>query len=47
MPRSDMPADRRRHAADRPCAGDQHILADHIELQRRVDGVAQRIKAGV
>ena len=36
--------DRRGHDADRPGAGDQHVLAQHVELQGRVDGVAERVE---
>ena len=36
--------DRRRHDADRPGAGDQHVLADEIEGERGMDGVAERIE---
>ena len=43
---ADMAADRRRHDADRPGAGDQHVLADEIEGERRVHGVAERIEDG-
>ena len=32
------------HDADRPGAGDQHVLAEHVERQGRVDGVAERIE---
>ena len=34
------------HDADRPGAGDQHILADEVEGQRRVDRIAERIEDG-
>ena len=44
MARADVARDRRRHDADRPGAGDQHVLADEIERQRGVDGVAERIE---
>ena len=36
--------DRRRHAADRAGAGDQHVLAEHRELERGVDGVPERVE---
>ena len=39
-----MPDHRRRHEADRTGAGDQHVLAQHGERQRRVHGVAERIE---
>ena len=42
--RADMAADRDRHQADRPGAGDQHVLADEVEGQRGMDGVAERIE---
>ena len=32
--------------ADRPGAGDQHVLAEHGERKRRVDGVAERVEDG-
>ena len=35
---------RRRHAADRPRAGDQHILAEDIERERRVHRISERIE---
>ena len=35
---------RRGHDADRPGAGDQHVLAQHVELQGRVDRVAEGIE---
>ena len=41
---ADMADDRGRHRADRAGAGDQHVLADHVQLQRGVDGVAERIE---
>ena len=34
------------HDADRAGTGDQHILADEIEGQRRVHGIAQWIEDG-
>ena len=33
-----------RHQADRPGAGDQHVLAHEIERQRGMHGVAERIE---
>jgi hypothetical protein len=33
-------------AADRPGAGDEHILADQVERQRRVHRIAQRVEDG-
>ena len=44
MARADMARDRGGHDADRPGAGDQHVLADKIEGERGVDGVAERIE---
>ena len=35
-----------RHDADRPGAGDQHVLADEVEGERGVDGIAERIEDG-
>ena len=35
-----------RHDADRPGAGDQHVLADEIEGERGMHGVAERIEDG-
>ena len=31
------------HDADRPRAGDQHVLADEVERERGVNRIAQRI----
>ena len=42
--RADVPRDRRRHDADRPGAGDEHVLADQVERQRRVRRVAERVE---
>ena len=39
-----MAGDRGGHRADRAGAGDQHVLAEHVPLQRGVDGVAERIE---
>ncbi len=39
-----VPSDRHGHHADRPGAGDQDVLADHVEAQRRVRGVAVRVE---
>ena len=36
--------DRDGHAADRAGAGDEHVLAEHRERERRVDGVAERVE---
>ncbi len=44
MTRADVAGDRRRHDADRPCAGDQHVLADEVERQRGVRCVAERVE---
>ena len=44
VPRAGMPHHRRGHDADRPGAGDQHVLAQHGERQGRMDRVAQRIE---
>ena len=46
VPRAAMPGNRHRHDADGAGAGDQHILADDVERQRRVRGVAERIENG-
>ena len=42
--RAGVPGHRRGHHADRAGAGDQHVLAEHGEGQRRVHGVAERIE---
>ncbi len=42
--RADVAADRGGHDADRAGAGDQHVLADQIERQRGVGGVAERVE---
>ena len=42
--RADEAHDRRGHDADRPGAGDQHVLADDVERERGVHGVAERIE---
>ena len=36
--------DRGRHQADRSGAGDQHVLAEDREGERRVDRVAERVE---
>ena len=36
--------DQRAHDADRAGAGDQHVLADQIEGQRGVHGIAERVE---
>ena len=41
---ADVAGDRGRHQADRPGAGDQHVLADERERQGGVHGVAQRVE---
>ena len=45
-PGAHMAGDGHRHDADGPGAGDEHVLADQIEGQRGVDGVAERIEDG-
>src|SRR5581483_6297856 len=42
--RTRMADDRARHAPDRPRARDQHVLAEHGERERRVDGVPERVE---
>ena len=42
--RARMPNDRRGHDSDRAGARDQHILAQDIERERGVHGIAQRIE---
>ena len=44
VPSARVPDDRRRHQADRSGAGDQHVLAENRELQRRVHRVAERVE---
>src|SRR5258706_878656 len=44
VPGSDMLGDRRGHDADRSRAGDQHVLADQVERERGMSGVAERIE---
>ena len=44
LARADALRDQRAHDADRPGAGDQHVLADQIEGQRGVHGIAERIE---
>ena len=44
LARADALRDQRAHDADRPGAGDQHVLADEIEGQRGVDRIAERIE---
>ena len=39
-----MTRDCRRHDTDRAGAGDQHIFAQQIERQRRVNRITERIK---
>ena len=46
VPRAGVAHHGRRQAADRPGAGDEHVLADQVERQRRVHGVAQRVEDG-
>jgi hypothetical protein len=42
--RTDKPRDRDGHDADRTGAGDQHVLADHVEGERGMGGIAERIE---
>ena len=42
--RPGVPDDRRGHDADRAGAGDQHVLAQHVELKGRVHRVAERVE---
>ena len=42
--RAGVAHDRGRHAADRAGAGDEHVLAEHGEGERGVDGVAERVE---
>jgi hypothetical protein len=44
LARADGLGDQRAHDADRPGAGHQHVLADQVEGQRGVDGIAERIE---
>ncbi len=44
LARADALRHQRAHDADRSAAGHQHVLADQIEGQGRVDGVAQRVE---
>ena len=44
MARADMAGDGAGHDADRPGPGDQHVLADEVEGERGMDGVAERIE---
>ena len=44
VPGPGVPHDGGGHDADRPGAGDQHVLAEHVERQGRVDGVAERVE---
>src|SRR5690606_1125645 len=44
--RTDVLADARGHHADRAGAGDQHVLAHDIELERAVRGVAVGVEEG-
>ena len=46
VPRPDVPRHGGRHDADRPGAGDQHVLADEIERQGRMHRIAERIQDG-
>ena len=43
-PGPDVASDRRRHEADRTRPGDEHVLTDEVERQRRVCGVAERVE---
>ncbi len=42
--RAGVAHDRGRHEADRPGAGDQHVLAEDRERERGVDRVAERVE---
>ena len=44
VPGPGVPDDLCRHDADRPSAGDQHVLAEQIELERGVHGVPERVE---
>ncbi len=44
--RPGVPGDAGGHDPDGPRPGDQHVLAQQVERQRRVRGVAQRVEAG-
>ncbi|SPF34488.1 hypothetical protein SBA4_150005 [Candidatus Sulfopaludibacter sp. SbA4] len=44
--RPGVPHHRRGHDADRPGAGDQHVLAQHRKGKRGVHGVAERVENG-
>ena len=44
LARADALRDQRAHDADRPGAGDQHVLADQVEGERGVHGIAERIE---
>src|SRR5690606_8395876 len=44
--RADVLADARGHHPDRAGAGDQHVLANHVEFQRAVRGVAVGVEEG-
>ena len=44
MARARMPRDGDRHAADRPGAGDEHVLTEHRERERRVHRVPERVE---
>ena len=44
--RADVARDGDRHDADGSRAGDQHVLADHVEGERGVRGVAERVEDG-
>src|SRR6202046_4958552 len=44
MSRAGMPRNGHGHDADGAGAGDEHILADHIEGERRVSGIAERVE---
>ena len=46
MARPDVPRDRRRHDADRPGSGDEDVLADQVEREGGVHGVAERVEEG-
>ena len=46
MTRAGVLANWNGHATDRACTGDEDVLADEIESQSGVDGIAKRIEAG-
>ena len=44
MVRADVARDRPGHDADRPGAGDQHVLSHQVESERGMDRIAERIE---